>query len=187
MHAAPAASHPPPHLPRRLWRSLLRLAVTLALLGGAHSAQALCIAILGCSCSAITSTASLTFPNYNPLSSGTLSTASTVQVKCGGVAGLAIPYKIHLGKGGGTSYSARRLASGSNLLSYNLYTDNTYTAIWGDKTGGSSEVTGIIGLDVLGLSPPAAHTIYALLPGGQTTAVPATTYTDTITVTVTYE
>jgi len=167
-------------------RRWLPVVAAFALLAGAPSAHALCTAALGCACTVNTSAATLSFGNYNPLGSGALTSASNIKVGCAGVAGLAITYKIHLGTGGATGFASRRLASGSNTLTYNLYTDSTYTAIWGDNTGGSTKVWGNIGLDVVGLSPPNTHWIYGAIPSGQRTAVPAASYTDTVTVTVTY-
>lgn len=166
----------------RAWRRWL---AGLALALGAGSAQALCIG--ACSCSVNTSTATLNFGSYNPFGSSPLTGTSSIKVGCsGGVAGLGITYKIHLSRGSGSSFATRRLVSGSNLLTYNLYTDSNYVAIWGDNTAGSVEVWGGIALDVLGLSQPNTHWIYGVIPAGQRTAVPSTTYTDAITVTVTY-
>lgn len=156
------------------------LALALALLAG--SAQALCASPL-CSCGV--STTALNFGALNPLAAGATDSAGSVQVSCGGVAGLLIPYRIDLSRGGGASYGARRLASGANLLAYNLYTDNSRLTVWGDGSGGSSPVESSLLLDLLGLAPPRTHTVYGRVPAGQSSAVPGS-YVDTITVTVTY-
>ncbi len=161
---------------------LLRWIAVLGLVGWSTPSQAACLALAGCSCNASTST--LSFGNYNPLSGSATTSVTTMQVGCGGVAGLLIPYKIDLSTGGGT-YATRRMSSGANKLSYNLYTDNTYLTVWGDGTNSTHSVSGNITLDVLGSSQSRTISIYGRIPASQTTAVPGS-YTDTITVTVTF-
>ncbi|MFC7297479.1 spore coat U domain-containing protein [Herminiimonas aquatilis] len=158
-----------------------KLMLTLFFLVVSSQASALCLPI-ACTCSVAVTPVS--FGSFNPLLSGTHDANGNVAMNCGGVVGLAIPYTIKLSQGNGTSYTARRMASGSNYLSYNLYTDN-YVTIWGDGTGGSTTTGGTVVLDVLGLSPPRNHTLYGRVASNQKTAVPGF-YTDTITVTVTY-
>lgn len=164
--------------------TLLRWLAACALLLGAANAHALCTALLGCACNA--STGTLSFGTINPLSGSTSTTAGSVQVSCGGIASLLVPIKVELSTGGSNSYTTRKLANGANTLNYNLYTDNAYQTVWGNGTGGSQPVnTGIL-LDLLGQSPPLTLWIYARVPTGQTSTPPGL-YTDTITVTVTYE
>jgi len=158
---------------------LIFAALCLLLSGAAH---ALCLKPL-CSCSVATST--LALGSYNPLAGANADSSATLAVNCGGVAGLLIPFEIALSTGTGGSYAGRALASGARRLNYNLYTDSTYTAIWGNGSGGSVTVQGGILLDALGLAPPANYRIYGRIPAGQTTAAPGA-YADTITVTVTY-
>lgn len=162
----------------------LRGLLALLLLAGAGSAHALCTVVLGCTCTVTTT--NLNFGNYNPLAFGTLDTTGTVTVKCGGVAGLLIPFTIDLGKGLSTSYTTRTMGAGGNRINYNLYADNAYTQVWGDGTGSSFRVAGNVGLDLLGLSPGLMYTVYGRIPGRQLT-VPPGSYTDAITVTLTYD
>lgn len=169
----------------RCWRRRLQavqgFAAVLLCLWGAP-AQALCIGPL-CSCSV--GTTNVVFGVYNPLAPGNADSTGSVSVDCGGVAGLLIPYKIDLGHGGAASYAGRRMSSGAELLTYNLYTDNSYLTLWGDGTGGSQSVSGSVLLDLLGLTPAQTHWVYGRIPGGQTSVRPGG-YVDTITVTVTY-
>ena len=94
-------------------------------------------------------------------------------------------YSVAL-NGGGTSggnITQRLMASGSNTLQYNLYTNSTHTTLWGDGTAGVTQPgTGA------GLATATSFTVYGLLPDSATNqaAVPSATYADTITVTVTY-
>ena len=108
-----------------------------------------------------------------------------MRVGCGGVAGLLIPFRIDLGRGGAASYAPRRLSSGMNTLSYNLYADAGRTSVWGDGTGGSVAVESSVLLDVLGWAPTQSFTVYGRIGAGQTGAVPGS-YADTVSVTVTY-
>lgn len=84
-------------------------------------------------------------------------------------------YEIALGPGAGT-IDARRLHAGTDALAYNLYIDATRTLIWGDGSGVSQTVSG--------LAQDAVHPLYGRIAAGQ--MVPAGTYADAITVTVTY-
>lgn len=161
--------------------AVLRLALLLALTAVAPAARALCLSPL-CSCTA--STTALVFGAHNPLGGATDSTGS-VRVTCGGVAGLLIPFRIDLGRGGAAGYAPRRLASGANTLAYNLYTDAGRTSVWGDGTGGSVSTSSSVLLDVLGWAPAQSFTIYGRIGAGQTGAVPGS-YADTVSVTVTY-
>jgi spore coat protein U-like protein len=88
------------------------------------------------------------------------------------------PYTIGLDKGttSGASVSQRLLANGSATVNYNLYTASDYATVWGDTGGTPVSSTGT-GADQL-------FTIYGKIPA-QTTPAPGT-YTDLITVTVTY-
>ena len=161
--------------------AMLRLALLLALTAFAPAARALCVSPL-CTCTA--STTALVFGAHNPLGGATDSTGS-VRVSCGGVAGLLIPFRIDLGRGGAAGYAPRRLASGANTLAYNLYGDAGRTSVWGDGTGGSVSANSSVLLDALGWAPMQTFTIYGRIGAGQTTAVPGS-YADTISVTVTY-
>lgn len=155
------------------------LALALGLIGA--DANALCTVV--CSCNV--STTSVAFGSFNPLSMANTDSTGTVKVSCGGVVGLAIPYQVDLGKGATGSYAARRMTSGGNPITYNLFIDNSRSQVWGDGTGGTQTVTGNIGLDVAGTSPPVTYTVYGRIPGSQTTAVPGL-YGDSVSVTLTY-
>ena len=159
---------------------LLRMLSWLALTGAAPAAHALCVQGL-CSCSVTTT--SVLFANYNPLAYGNTDSTGTVTVKCGG---LLVPFTVAFNQGGGPSISARRLSFGANSLNYNLYIDNTYTTVWGDGTTGTM-VAGSLLLDALGLSPGLVYTVYARIPGRQTTVPPGGPYTDAVSVTLTYQ
>lgn len=160
-------------------RGLAVLALSLLLAGPAH---AVCVPVL---CSCTVSTTPVAFGNYSPLAFGNTDSTGSIKIGCGGVAGLLIPYNIALSAGGGGSYAGRRMANGAKTLSYNLYTDSSYTTMWGDGSASTQIISAGVTLDVLGLAPLQTHWIYGRLPGRQLTAVPGS-YSDTISVTLTY-
>lgn len=129
------------------------------------------------------------FGVYNPLTPSPLDSTGTVAVTCT----LTFPpfvdnvqYAIDLSAGSSGSMLARRMQSGPNLLYYNLYTNAARTIVWGDDTGGTSDVAGSMRLGFIFLPSTRTdtYTIYARMPPGQD--VPPGAYIDTITVTVTY-
>jgi spore coat protein U-like protein len=160
---------------------LLRALLALAALAATPAAQAACGLPL-CSCSV--STTGVAFSQYQPFTSSTGESVGNVHVACVGV-GLSIPYSVALSKGSSGSYVQRTMKYGSYPLNYALFMDSGYTQPWGDGTGGTYTKDGTIAINVLGIGPAYDHTIYGVLPAGQKTAVPGS-YTDTITVTLTY-
>jgi spore coat protein U domain-containing protein, fimbrial subunit CupE1/2/3/6 len=88
------------------------------------------------------------------------------------------PYTIGLDKGAtaGATIAQRLLANGGATVNYNLFTSAAYSTIWSDTGGGLVSSTGN-GAD-------QTFTIFGRVPA-QTTPAPGT-YTDTVTVTVTY-
>lgn len=85
---------------------------------------------------------------------------------------------LNAGTTSGGTIAARLMTDSSNTLSYNLYTDVTYTTVWGDGTGGSSPVAGT------GSGSLQSLTVYGRVPSGQ--GEPTGSYSDTVTATITY-
>jgi spore coat protein U-like protein len=100
---------------------------------------------------------------------------STLQVQCTNTT----PYNIGLnaGNGSGATVAVRKMTSGSNAINYALYSDTSRTVVWGE-TIGTNTVTGT------GNGASQSYTVYGRVPAQTTPA--AATYSDTITVTVTY-
>jgi spore coat protein U-like protein len=96
------------------------------------------------------------------------------------------PYSIGMNNGANASASQRRMISGGNFLNYNLYTDTARTAAWTTTTQTAS-CTGGAGTCVLGTGTGSSQsvTIYGRVPSIGT-APPPGTYTDTVTMTITY-
>jgi spore coat protein U-like protein len=142
-------------------------------------AQAACDPRSVCSCT-VTAT-SVSFGNYNTLSSSPMDSTGSIRVQCTLMSAIAGSYAISLSTGSSGTYTQRTLRKGSASLTYNLFTDTTHSVVWGNGTGNSANVT---------RSFPATFfvnqstTVYARIPVAQN--VPGGAYSDTITVTVTY-
>ena len=124
------------------------------------------------------STAAVAFGAYDPVvanASTNLDGTGTVTVAC--TKGTSAT--VGLGLGSNASGSVRRLADGSsNYLTYELYKDSSYSAMWGNS-----------GTDLL--SPVAApskaaraFTVYGRVASNQD--VPAGSYSDTVVATVNF-
>ncbi len=143
-------------------REAMKRSLACALVLAASQAQALC-----------TVTAlPVVFGAYNPLSSQNVDGAGSVSIACVP----ASAYAVSLNTGLGT-YSARRMASGSYSINYNLYVDAARTVVWGDGSGSTSKVSDS--------AASAIYPVYGRIPGSQS-AAGVGAYSDTITVTVSF-
>lgn len=122
------------------------------------------------------SASGVNFGTYDPFAGLPVDSTGTVTVSCL----LSLGYSVAVSEGNSGSFLSRTLISGGNILNYNLYTDVTHSTILGDGSGGTSTITGSIGLLLL----PVDHFIFGRMPGGQNPA--AGSYSDTLNVTVTY-
>jgi spore coat protein U-like protein len=122
----------------------------------------------------INSASTLDFGTQGVLS-GNVDNSSTVAVQCTNTT----PYNIGLdaGTGTGATVATRKLTSGGAVINYSLYSDSGRSSVWGNTIGTNTQ-TGT------GNGASQNFTVYGRIPA-QTTPAPGT-YTDTITVTVTY-
>lgn len=122
----------------------------------------------------INSASALNFGNQGILSANVDQT-STIQVTCTNTT----PYNIGLdaGTGTGATVATRKLTSGGATVNYTLYSDSGRTTVWGNTIGTNT-------VAATGNGTGQNYTVYGRVPS-QTTPAPGT-YTDTITVTVTY-
>lgn len=123
------------------------------------------------------STSALAFGNVNTINGSVVDGSGGLSVTCTNGTGWSAAAGV--GAGTGASFSARRMTSGSNTLSYNLFTDSGRTTVWGDGTGSTSALTGT------GTGGAQSVTVYGRVASGQT-SVPVGSYADTVAVTVTY-
>jgi spore coat protein U-like protein len=121
------------------------------------------------------SPATLAFGNYNPASSTPLDAASTISLLC--TNGTSYDVGLNAGSGSGATIAARKMSVSGNTLTYSLYTDGARSALWGN-TIGSNAVHGT------GTGATQSIDLYGRVPINQTS--PAGSYTDTVTITVTY-
>src|ERR1700722_7497815 len=122
----------------------------------------------------------LAFSAYTP-GAGAKANNSTISVKCT----KNTPYTISLNGGStaGGTIAQRLMASGANTLQYNLFTTAAFGQIFGDGSGTSKTVTGT----GAGVATANAVTVFGQLPDSAANqAAVAGSYSDTITVTVTY-
>lgn len=122
----------------------------------------------------INSAATLNFGSQGVLAANVDQT-STIQVQCTNTT----PYNIGLdaGTGSGATVAVRKMTSGGATVNYTLYSDSGRTTVWGNTVGTDT-------VAATGNGAAQAYTVYGRVPS-QTTPAPGT-YTDTITVTVTY-
>lgn len=160
-------------------KASLTLALT-ALLFGASSAHAgtdsdsmTVTATVIASCDITTNP--MAFGNYNPVSGTPLDGATTLSVHCTN----GTPYEIAMnaGSGAGATIPSRRMTYGSDTLNYSIYRDSNRSNLWGQTTG-SNVLTGT------GTGAAQSLNVYGRIPVNQT--APAGSYTDTVTVTLTY-
>ena len=130
----------------------------------------------------VTITATCTINSASTLNFGTqgvlatnVDQTSTIQVTCTNTT----PYNIGLdaGTGTGATVATRKLTSGAATVNYTLYSDSGRTTVWGATIGTNT-------VAATGNGAGQNYTVYGRVPS-QTTPAPGT-YTDTITVTVTY-
>lgn len=134
---------------------------------------------------AINSAGNLNFGNYDVTSASSTTGSSTISVKCS--KGTAIT--VALSAGGG-SFATRTMADVSaNTLNYNLFTTSVTNAtctggtVFGDGTGTTATGSGTS----TSVATPLTFTVFGCIPAGQdATAGSSETYSDTITVTVTF-
>ena len=117
----------------------------------------------------------LAFGTYNPAQVTNTTAQTTVAVTCTN----GTPYNVGLSVGGGTgaTVATRKMTSGANLMNYSLYSDNGYSTVWG-PTIGTNTITGT------GSGLVQTLNVYGSITALQST--PAGTYTDSITVSLTY-
>jgi len=122
----------------------------------------------------ILGTAALNFGNQGVIGINVPAT-STLQVQCTN----STPYNIGLdaGTGLGATPPARIMTAGLATVVYSIYSDSAHTTVWGNTVGTNT-------VSAVGNGASQSYTLYGLVPV-QVTPV-AGTYTDTITVNVTY-
>ena len=118
---------------------------------------------------------------YDVFSPTPLDSTGSVTVSCDEVPPPHVVIAIGPSAGpGGFSPRQMRHASLPDRLGYNLFTDASRSAVWGDGTGGTQTVVRRVQRN----KPPVVTTIYGRVPPGQN--VSTGSYSDTLTATITW-
>ena len=117
----------------------------------------------------------LAFGTYNPKASSPHQVTTLVRATC--TPGSTYQVGLNEGTSPGATINQRKMASGTNALNYQLYSDSARSSIWGN-TQGTDTVTGV------GTGLSQDHTVFGAIPAAQ--GVPAGDYSDTITVRIYY-
>jgi len=120
------------------------------------------------------------FMGYRASAISPVAADGTVKIRCPLGIGLLPSFDVALSAGHAGGFSPREMTLGTDSLTYNIFTATDHSTIWGDGNNGSvtQSFSAILSLGTI------SFTAYGLIPTGQ--YVPAGTYSDTITVTVTY-
>lgn len=114
---------------------------------------------------------------------GNVDVSSTLSVRC--TKNTAYTVALNAGTTTGGTLAQRLMGNGTDTLQYNLYTSAARTTVWGDGTASSATVPGT-GAG-LAAGNAVTHTVYGrLTDSAANQAASAGSYSDTITVTVTY-
>ncbi len=123
------------------------------------------------------STSALAFGNVDVTAGSNVDSTGGLSVTCTNGTGWAASAGV--GSGTGASFANRKMANGSDLLNYNIYTTAGRTTVWGDGTASTATIGGT------GTGTAQSVTVYGRVSSGQT-GVPAGAYADTVAVTITY-
>jgi spore coat protein U-like protein len=169
--------------PRSYWARLLAVWLTFAALPGTSGAQATYTATAGMpvrieiAASCAVSAADLDFGAYASNQNTPVQGQTAIQLLCG--TGTSAEVSLDAGTGPGGSTSRRRMEqeAGRDRLDYDLFQDPGRAIHWGDRSGVDT-------LEVQTTGSTLTIPVYGQIPGGQ--RVREGTYSDTITVQVTY-
>ena len=123
------------------------------------------------------SASALDFGTINVMADTNTDATTTIDVTCSN--GTSYDIGLDAGTATGASVTTRQMTDGgSNTLNYSLYSESSHTTNWGDTVDTDT-------VSDTGSGSAQTHTVYGRVPSGQTSAVVGS-YSDTITVTVTY-
>jgi spore coat protein U-like protein len=124
------------------------------------------------------SAGALSFAGYNSVAGTAVDGTATLTVACtkGSSATITLGQGENADTGSTDAVPLRRMVNGSNYLSYLLYSDSGRSTVWGNTAGTGAGYTAVTSED-------SAVTVYGRITAGQD--VPAATYTDTVTATIT--
>jgi len=118
-------------------------------------------------------TSAVAFGNVDVTSGSNVDAVGGISVTC--TNGTAWAAAAGAGNGTGATVTARKMASGANLLNYALFTDSARTT----NFGGANTISGT------GSGSAQASSVYGRVASGQT-SVPSGSYADSVAITLTY-
>jgi spore coat protein U-like protein len=127
------------------------------------------------------SASAMAFGTYTQ-AAGNIDQTSVVSVRCS--LGTAFNVGLNAGTTPGATVTTRRMQNGANRLSYSLFRNAARTTNWGN-TVGTNTVPGV-GAGFAAANTVALTVYGRILDNLANRSVPAGTYSDTITATVTY-
>lgn len=125
------------------------------------------------------SAGALAFGAYDPVAGGAVDGTATLSVACtaGSTSEITLGQGANADLGSNDDVPLRQMASGADRLSYTLYQDNSRSVVWGNSSAASAEY-------VSGSAVASNVTVYGTIDAGQD--VPAGSYSDTVTATITF-
>jgi spore coat protein U-like protein len=129
------------------------------------------------------STPGLSFLGYDVFAPAALTSSATLSVRCTSTTATTVNYLTDLSTGSSLTFVQRTMTSGGNTLGYNVYTTSAGTTVWGDGSAGTARVAGSMSL-AKNQTKTNTHTAWGRVPALQNAAVG--TYSDSVTITVTY-
>lgn len=151
-----------------------RLVMTVTLLAALAWADAATAAPPGTICSV--STTGIAFGVYDVFAPAPLASTGTITISCDNNANATISISAS-GVSGIFQPRQMRLAAGTDLMNYNIYTDAGYATVWGDGTAGTVTVAAKPKKNA-----PLNVTVFGSVPPLQNLS--AGSYADTVTVTI---
>jgi spore coat protein U-like protein len=125
----------------------------------------------------------IAFGNYNGVTKGEVQSVTSVTVRCNDLL-LNANFTLTVSPGQSGNAMSRYLASGPYRLTYQVYTDAARTQVAGDGLAGTVSPAGsVAALAGIGTTSSSVQ-LYPVIAAGQS-PVPGT-YTDTLTILVTY-
>lgn len=144
------------------------------------SSYASCVGI-NCNCTVAAS--NMNFGSYSTTNASATTVNGNVQVTCSAlVAGLNVSYTIAMNAGNSANFTPRSMTYSTYNLNYNLFSDASYSTIWGDGTSGTSLVSDSYFLNLISVT--RNYTVYGKIPALQNIAPGS--YSDSILVTITF-
>lgn len=148
---------------------LISIAVIFFLIGIASAAKIKGILKLAARVPVMCAFVTISSVNFGSYIGTETSGTGAMTVNCA----LGTNYAISLGTGGSGTYDPRQMQSGSDLLNYNLYTDNSYATRWEYQT-----------VNDTGTGSDQNYSIFGKIPAGQNP--PVGSYSDSIVVIIDY-